>query len=113
MKKLRNLLRLLVAGILLVGMFAACEGPEGPAGPKGDKGDPGDPEPSGYNLHMQTVVLILKTALPVVHVILQRDLFKLHSDRPLPVNRYLHQLVALHVIHHTHVQTSHLEQLTQ
>ncbi len=45
MKKLRNLLRLLVAGVLLVGMFAACEGPEGPAGPKGDKGDPGDPGP--------------------------------------------------------------------
>jgi hypothetical protein len=45
MKKLRNLLRLLVAGVLLVGMFAACEGPEGPAGPKGDQGDPGDPGP--------------------------------------------------------------------
>jgi hypothetical protein len=45
MKKLRNLLRLLVAGVLLVGMFAACEGPEGPAGPKGDQGDPGEPGP--------------------------------------------------------------------
>jgi len=45
MKKLRNLLRLLIAGVLLVGMFAACEGPEGPTGPKGDKGDPGDPGP--------------------------------------------------------------------
>jgi hypothetical protein len=45
MKKLRNLLRLLAAVVLLVGMFAACEGPEGPAGPKGDKGDPGDPGP--------------------------------------------------------------------
>ena len=47
MKKLRNLLRLLVAGVLLVGMFAACEGPEGPAGPKGDKGDQGDPGDPG------------------------------------------------------------------
>jgi hypothetical protein len=43
MKKLKNLLRLLIAAVVLVGMFAACEGPEGPAGPKGDKGDPGDP----------------------------------------------------------------------
>lgn len=39
---IKNLLRLSLA-ILLIGMFAACEGPEGPAGPKGDKGDPGDP----------------------------------------------------------------------
>jgi hypothetical protein len=44
MKKLKNLLKLFLA-ILLVGMFAACEGPEGPAGPQGDKGDPGDPGP--------------------------------------------------------------------
>ena len=44
MKKLRNLLRLFVAGLFLVGMFAACEGP---AGPKGDKGDDGDPGPKG------------------------------------------------------------------
>jgi hypothetical protein len=43
MKKPKNLLRLLIAAVVLVGMFAACEGPEGPAGPKGDKGDPGDP----------------------------------------------------------------------
>ena len=43
MKKLKNLLRLLLAAVVLVGMFAACEGPEGPAGPKGDQGDPGDP----------------------------------------------------------------------
>jgi hypothetical protein len=50
MKKLRNLLRLLVAGLFLVGMFAACEGPEGPAGPKGDKGDPGDPGAPGENV---------------------------------------------------------------
>jgi cytochrome c551/c552 len=39
MKKNKNLLSLLVAAVLLVGMFAACEGP---AGPKGDKGDQGD-----------------------------------------------------------------------
>lgn len=43
MKKLKNLIGLLIAAVVLVGMFAACEGPEGPAGPKGDKGDPGDP----------------------------------------------------------------------
>jgi len=43
MKKINNLIRLLIGGVLLVGMFAACEGPEGPAGPKGDQGDPGDP----------------------------------------------------------------------
>ena len=42
MKKPKNLLRLLIAAILLVSMFAACEGPEGPAGPKGDPGVPGD-----------------------------------------------------------------------
>ncbi|MBK9099200.1 MAG: collagen-like protein [bacterium] len=47
MKKLSSLLRLLVAGIFLVGMFAACEGPEGPMGPKGDKGDKGDPGDPG------------------------------------------------------------------
>lgn len=46
MKILKNLFRLSMA-ILLVGMFAACEGPEGPAGPKGDKGDPGDPGEPG------------------------------------------------------------------
>jgi hypothetical protein len=44
MKKLKNLLRFLLAGVVLVGMFAACEGP---AGPKGDKGDAGDPGPKG------------------------------------------------------------------
>jgi hypothetical protein len=44
MKKLRNLIRLLLGGILLVAMIAACEGP---AGPKGDKGDAGDPGPKG------------------------------------------------------------------
>ena len=47
MKKLSNLLRLLVAAVVLVGMFAACEGPEGPMGPKGDKGDKGDPGDPG------------------------------------------------------------------
>ena len=40
MKKLKNLLGLLIAAVVLVGMFAACEGP---AGPKGDQGDPGVP----------------------------------------------------------------------
>jgi hypothetical protein len=49
MKKLRNLLGLFLA-ILLVGMFAACEGPEGPAGPKGDKGDPGEQGEPGENV---------------------------------------------------------------
>ena len=49
MKKLRNLLRLFLA-ILLVGMFAACEGPEGPAGPKGDPGDPGPQGEPGENV---------------------------------------------------------------
>lgn len=48
MKKISSLLRLLVAGIFLVGMFAACEGPEGPQGPKGDKGDPGEPGPGSF-----------------------------------------------------------------
>lgn len=45
MKKLKNLLGLFVAAILLVSMFAACEGPAGPKGDQGDpgpKGDPGD-----------------------------------------------------------------------
>jgi hypothetical protein len=42
MKKINDLLRLLVAALFLIGMFAACEGPEGPMGPKGDKGDPGE-----------------------------------------------------------------------
>ena len=45
MKQLNYVLKLIVAGLLLVGMFAACEGPEGPAGPKGDQGDPGNPGP--------------------------------------------------------------------
>jgi len=49
MKKLKNLLRLFLA-ILLVGMFAACEGPEGPAGPKGDQGDPGEQGEPGENV---------------------------------------------------------------
>jgi hypothetical protein len=44
MKQIKNLLTLLVA-FLLIGMFAACEGPQGPAGPKGDPGEPGDPGP--------------------------------------------------------------------
>jgi hypothetical protein len=43
MKRIKNLLGLLVTAVLLVGFIAACEGPEGPQGPKGDKGDPGDP----------------------------------------------------------------------
>lgn len=41
MKQLKNVLKLIVAGLLLVGMFVACEGPEGPQGPQGDPGDPG------------------------------------------------------------------------
>ena len=41
MKQLKDVLKLLVGGSLLVGMFAACEGPEGPQGPQGDPGDPG------------------------------------------------------------------------
>lgn len=45
MKQIKNLLSLLVAAMLLIGMFAACEGPEGPAGPKGDPGEPGEPGP--------------------------------------------------------------------
>ena len=40
MKKIKNLLSLLAAAVLLVGIFAGCEGP---AGPKGDTGDPADP----------------------------------------------------------------------
>lgn len=43
MKQIKRLLSLLVTVTLLVGLFAACEGPEGPAGPRGEKGDPGDP----------------------------------------------------------------------
>ena len=43
MKKPKKLLGLFVAAILLVSMFAACEGPEGPAGPKGDPGEQGEP----------------------------------------------------------------------
>lgn len=43
MKKINNIFKLLIAVVLLVGLFAACEGPEGPAGPKGDQGDPADP----------------------------------------------------------------------
>lgn len=41
MKQLKNVLKLIVAVLLLVGIFAACEGPEGPQGPQGDPGDPG------------------------------------------------------------------------
>jgi hypothetical protein len=40
---MKNTLKLLIAGMLLTGLFIACEGPEGPAGPKGDPGDPGEP----------------------------------------------------------------------
>lgn len=38
MKKITNLF---IAAMLIIGMFAACEGPEGPMGPKGDTGAPG------------------------------------------------------------------------
>ncbi|MCW8813969.1 MAG: hypothetical protein OQK65_10620, partial [Chlorobium sp.] len=41
MKQIRNLLKLLIAAILLAGMFAACEGPMGPRGYQGEPGDPG------------------------------------------------------------------------
>lgn len=41
MKQNKNVLKLIVAGILLVGMFVACEGPEGPQGPQGDPGETG------------------------------------------------------------------------
>jgi hypothetical protein len=41
MKPIKSLSKLLVAAVLLVGMFAACEGPQGPAGPVGPQGDPG------------------------------------------------------------------------
>jgi hypothetical protein len=41
MKQIRNLLKLLIAAILLAGMFAACEGPQGPRGYHGEPGDPG------------------------------------------------------------------------
>jgi hypothetical protein len=50
MKKLSNLLRLLIAAVVVVGLFAACEGPEGPAGPKGDPGDPGPQGEPGENV---------------------------------------------------------------
>jgi hypothetical protein len=43
MEQLKDLLKLLVAAVLVVGLFAACEGPAGPKGDKGDQGDPGDP----------------------------------------------------------------------
>ena len=42
MKQTKNLLRLLVAGALLVVLSVACEGPEGPAGPQGPQGPQGD-----------------------------------------------------------------------
>ena len=45
MKQIKILLKLLVATVLLVGMFAACEGPQGPAGPQGEQGIQGDPGP--------------------------------------------------------------------
>lgn len=47
MKKINNLLSLLVAALFLISLLAACEGPEGPMGPKGDKGDKGDPGDPG------------------------------------------------------------------
>jgi len=41
MKKTKNLIKLLLAGLLIVA-FMACEGPEGPQGPQGEQGPPGD-----------------------------------------------------------------------
>ena len=41
MKQIRNLLKLLIAAIVLAGMFAACEGPMGPRGYQGEPGEPG------------------------------------------------------------------------
>ena len=43
MKQTKNLMKLLLAAVLLIVLSVACEGPEGPAGPKGDQGDPGEP----------------------------------------------------------------------
>jgi hypothetical protein len=48
MKKTNYLFKLILAGMLIAGIFAACEGPMGPEGPQGPKGDTGDPgEPGG------------------------------------------------------------------
>ena len=40
MKQINNLIKLLLAGSLIVA-FMACEGPEGPQGPQGEQGPPG------------------------------------------------------------------------
>jgi len=40
MKKMKLILGLPIASLLLVALFTACEGPEGPQGPKGDPADP-------------------------------------------------------------------------
>ena len=42
MKKIKNLLKPLGAALVLIGIFAACEGPQGPAGPQGEQGQQGD-----------------------------------------------------------------------
>ena len=41
MNHIKNLTRVLMAGMLLIALIA-CEGPEGPQGPAGPQGPPGD-----------------------------------------------------------------------
>jgi hypothetical protein len=45
MEKVKNLLKPIAAALMLLGMFAACEGPQGPAGPQGPQGEQGEPGP--------------------------------------------------------------------
>ena len=38
---MKKIFYLIIAAMLIIGMFEACEGPEGPMGPQGDPGTPG------------------------------------------------------------------------